>query len=399
MRHRRTLAALLLAIAAAGTSWLLAEEIWVSITTPGDGEFVMGEVEVEADVVAAGTVAEVEFFVDGRPVGVITASPYRMAVDLGDENLPHVFRVVARDTRGNEASHSVRTQPVPINAELELELQQLYVTVTDDGRRVLGLEAEDFTVVDEGDVQEIVTFGRGEIPFTAALLIDASASMFGEKLAAATAGARAFVRGMQELDQAKVLVFSDRILNSTPFASSFSVLSASLSAAHARGGTALNDHLFMALKLLEARQGRRLVVLLSDGIDSHSVLTMESVTEKALHSQAMVYWVRMHRQRGQTDYDESSVSLSSAWRGPAEYRSQLEQLERAVRDSGGKTVDVVRVAQIEPIFVEILRELREQYVLGYYPSNSRNDGRWHKVRVKVERPGLKVRTHEGYLDL
>ncbi len=386
-------------VAASGALLLGAQDIWVSIVQPDDGEYVMGEVVIEADVVAANEVADVEFYVDDRLVGVLTASPYRLSVDLGGENTSHVFRVVARDETGAEAAHAVTTRPVPVNAEIEIELQQLYVTATAGTRRVLDLEAGDFTVLDEGVRQDIVTFARGDVPFTAALLIDASASMFGEKLAAATAGARAFVNGMQELDQAKVLVFSDRILNSTPFTGSAGVLSASLSAAHARGGTALGDHLFMALKLLEEQQGRRLVVLLSDGVDSHSVLSMAEVTEKARHSQAMIYWIRLRRQSGLTDFDEGSANLSSAWRGPEDYRRQVDELTRAVRDSGGQVVVVDRTEQIEPIFVEILRELREQYVIGYYPSNSRNDGRWHQVRVRVDRPDVEVRTHEGYLDL
>ena len=143
------------------------------------------------------------------------------------------------------------TKAIPISAEIAVELQQLYVTVSRNDHRILDLDESEFTVLDEGRRQSLVTFARGDIPFTATLLIDASASMYGEKLAAATEGAATFVRGMQDLDQAKVFVFSDTILNSTPFTDAKQVLSAGLSAARASGGTALHDHLFMALKLLE----------------------------------------------------------------------------------------------------------------------------------------------------
>jgi Ca-activated chloride channel family protein len=67
--------------------------------------------------------------------------------------------------------------------------------------------------------------------------------------------------------------------------------------------------------------------------------------------------------------------------------------------TGGRIIPAHSAAEIEPVFTEILRELREQYALGYYPSEQSNDGRWRKVRVRVERPGVTVRTHEGYLDL
>ena len=376
-----------------------ADEIWISIAEPKNGDFAMGDVLVVADVVAAGEVAEVEFFLDGRAVGVVTSEPFRLRVDLGEANTAHRLQVVGRDRDGNQATDTIVTQAVPINAEIAVELQQLYVTVSEGGKRLLNLDQEDFTVVDEGQEQELVTFARGDIPFTAALLIDASASMHGEKLAAATEGAARFVRGMQDLDHAKVLVFSDTILNSTPFTGSKQVLTAGLGAARARGGTALHDHLYAALKLLEERQGRRVVVLLSDGIDSHSVIPMESVHEMARRSQALIYWIRLRRQTGGPGIGSETVNLSSAWRDANDYRAHLALLERTVRDSGGQILDVTQSEQIRPVFGAILRELREQYVLGYYPSIQRDNGSWHRVRVRVSEPRVEVRTHEGYIDL
>ena len=134
---------------------------------------------------------------------------------------------------------------------------------------------------DEGILQELVTFARGDIPFTAVLLIDASASMFGEKIESAVAGAASFVHGMKELDQAQVMVFSDELLGTTPITDAKEVLTAGLSGTEARGGTALQDHLFVALELIAQRQGRRVMILLSDGVDTHSVVGMPQVFEVA----------------------------------------------------------------------------------------------------------------------
>jgi Ca-activated chloride channel family protein len=354
---------------------------------------------VVAEVLGAAPAAEVAFYVDGRAVGVLTDAPYRLEVDLGEQNIPHRFTVVATDVEGNQARATVETEPVPIARDFEVELQQLYVTATANGRRILDLQPEDFVITDNDEKQELVTFAKGDLPFIATLMIDASASMYGDKLAHATAGAAAFVRGMQPLDQAKVLVYSHQILNTTPFTGNRDVLVTALGGALASGGTALHDHLYTALKLLERRQGRRVVILLSDGVDTHSVLDMEQTFRKARRSQALIYWIRLSRQSGGMAPDEPGTKLQSAWRGADEYRNQFSLLQRVVEESGGRIIRVDRLEEIERIFVQILQELREQYVLGYYPGEQKNDGRWHRVRVKVKRRGVDVRTHEGYVDL
>jgi Ca-activated chloride channel family protein len=329
----------------------------------------------------------------------LISPPFRLEVDLGQENISHRFSVVARDVSGAQATDVVSTEAVPIARDFDVELQQLYVTVTAGSRRVPDLTVEDFVVRDDDEVQKITTFANGDIPFTAALLIDASASMHGERLAYATAGATAFVRGMQELDQAKLLVYSHQLLNTTPFTGNHDLLTTGLSGAEASGGTALHDHLYLAFKLLQERQGRRVLILLSDGVDSHSVLSMDQLYEQARKSQVMIYWIRLTREAGGVAPDEPGVKMWSAWRDSDEFRDQFSLLQQTVDDSGGRTIRVDQIQQIEKVFVQILQELREQYVLGYYPSNRKDDGAWHRIRVKVNRKGANVRTHRGYIDL
>jgi Ca-activated chloride channel family protein len=374
-----------------------AQDIWVSIVEPKQGDLVIGELDIVVEVVARAEISEVEFQLDGRAIGLLTMEPFRMLVDLGEKNIPHRFSVLARDVEGNTATHAVTTQPIPIAADYEVELQQLYVSVTRNGQRVLDLGRGLFEVTDEGDPQELITFARGDIPFTAVLLIDASASMYGEKIESAIAGASLFVHGMQELDQAQVMVFSDQLLSTTPITDTKAVLTAGLSGNEARGGTALQDHLFVALKLLEQRQGRRVLVLLSDGIDTHSVLPMDHVFEIARETNGLIYWIRFAHDSSNPNAGER-VRLSSAWKNTDQYREQLDTLTQAVNQSGGRIFDVASPDEIRPVFIRILEELREQYVLGYYPDNKRNDGRWHRVKVRVEAADVHVRAPRGYVD-
>ena len=91
-------------------------------------------------------------------------------------------------------------------------------------------------------------------------------------------------------------------------------------------------------------------------------------------------------------------SLFSAWHDKDWYRQHLQLLGRAVEESGGTITSVRKLDEIRPGFHGILEELREQYVLGYYPKDLRHDGSWRKVKVKVDRSEVRLLTREGYLD-
>lgn len=289
-----------------------------------------------------------------------------------------------------------RRPPLVVDEAIEVALQQLYVTVTDRrGERVVDLAPEAFDVRDDNRSQEIITFQGGDIPVTAALVVDGSQSMAGEPLEAALSGVEAFAVEMREFDEASVLVFSDRLLARTSFARAPDAVLAGLDQVEATGGSAVHDHLYLALKLLEERQGRRVVLLLSDGLDGHSVVSFDEVAQVARVSQSLVYWVRVRaRQRMAAD-----TLTSGSWVTPRQSLRDHRRLEKLVRQSGGRIVEIDGVADVAWAFREVFSELREQYAIGYYPSPPHAGlGRFRPVRVKVKRPGLEVRTRAGYVD-
>jgi Ca-activated chloride channel family protein len=391
--HRYRAAALALLLAAGGaTPDVRALGPDILLLAPKEGEPVFGTVEVRAEVLSSETVAEVEFLVDGRSVAKFEAPPYQTTVDVGQDNREHRFEVRVWTLSGTRSHHTRTTPALQVDEALDLELQQLYVTVLDAaGRPALDLPQERFRVEDNGLLQTLVTFARGDVPFTAVLLADASRSMAGERLRLAIAGARSFVQGMRRHDEAALYLFSDRLLFASPFASDAGPLEEALTTVQAQGGTALNDHLYLALKQLEARQGRRVVVLLSDGIDIESALTMEEVLFMVRRSQVLIYWIRLLHDGG------GGVIRFSSWRDPAGHRREEELLTTAVRESGGRIVPIRQLEEATRVFDEILGELRNQYVLGYYPSRNDNDGSWHRVQVQVP-GGAQVRAREGYID-
>ncbi len=386
------LRSLLLALSLCVASSAQATSIFVTITSPKPSVPVFDEVEFSAVVTSAEDIERVEFYVDGQEVGSDETSPYWVSVHLGGDNVERQFTVVAYGVSGAQGTASITTPKLDINLEVEVELQQLYVTVTRDGERVLDLDRRNFTVLDNNAREELVTFERGDVPFTAVLLLDASESMKGERLAAATDGARAFLTGLNPLDEAMMILFSDRVLAATPFSNQQEALVTGLESTRAGGGTALNDHLYAALHLLHRRQGRRTVVLMSDGVDVLSVLGIEDVLWRVRRSDALIYWIRLEDER------QPHSSFSSAWRDYETNREQVEGLEQVVKESGGRIAVLTRIEDLKDAFEEILSELREQYVLGYYPSRQRGDGSWRPVKVRVDVYGTRVRTREGYID-
>lgn len=391
-RATPTAAVLALGLALAAAAPLSAEELFVVIEQPAAGEPVFGEVTFAAAVEPLAAVARVELLVDGREVAELLEPPFLVRVDVGHENLQHRFEVRAHGRDGEVAEAFLVSPQVRQDLTVDAELQQLYVTVTRGDERVLDLVEEDFAVIDQGARQELVTFARGDIPLAALLLIDSSASMRGDRLRHALRGAAAFTSLLRPEDDAAVYLFSDRLLVTSPFSSDPEVIYAGLGELRGEGGTALNDNLYLALKRLEERQGRRVVILLSDGIDSHSVLRAENVRWLARRSRAMIYWIRT------VPADEATKARYSSWKDADTYRKEYEELVTLVRESGGRIVDLDALENADAAFADLLRELREQYVLGYYPSNSRNDGTWHRVHVRLEPGGLRVRTRDGYID-
>ena len=369
--------------------------IQVAILEPGPFDPVSGEVRVVMDVEAAEPISRLQLFVDGRLVAELTEPPWEVTLDLGPENEEHFFRAVAHAASGARGEMSLQTPAIEVDEVLELPLQQLYVTVSRGGDRVTGLSREEFRVVDDGSVQELVTFEGGDAPLTAVLLVDSSQSMQGDRLQAAIRGAQAFTAGMRELDEAMAILFGDQLVRATPFTDDPTELRSSLDGAEAGGGTALTDHLYAAFKILDGRQGRRVVVALSDGFDVYSALRMRDVLWKAQRSQAIVYWIQL---QDRTVAGGEPGLYTSAWRDAETNQGEYETLRRLVLESGGRIETIDRIEDVERAFQSILAELRDQYVLGYYPTDLRHDGSWRQVEVRVQGFGNSVRVREGYVD-
>jgi len=366
------------------------EPIMVTIDSPSPFESVFGEIEIAAQVYGEEALDRLELLVNGESVGVLRYPPFSVRVDVGLDNIDRTFEVRAYGRWGGFGSSVVDTHMVSITDQVEVALRQLFVSVTNSAAHDFELDRDSFTVIDSGIRQQLVTFGRGDIPITAVLLVDASESMRGAALEAALSGARSFLDQMNELDEAMLMMFADRPLAVSEFTQDKSELLAELSHIDAGGPTALNDHLYAALRMLDERRGRRVVVLISDGADVLSGLGIEDVLWKIRRSDAQLFWIRLDTQ--------GTLAFSSAWRNAEANQAEWEGLEQAVKESGGRIEVLPGVEQIHQAFANILRDLRSQYALGYYPTERQRDGDWRQVRVKVADSRARIRFRAGYVD-
>jgi VWFA-related protein len=369
----------------------------VNIVKPAAGESIFGEVEVVVEAWPGGSpIQKVELYFDRLRVAVQDKPPYRFTVDAGQENREHQIEAVVWDAAGGSTTARLTTVPLQVDMKIDVHLQQLFVSVDRGGKPLAGLKRVDFTILDDGVPQPIVTFEQGDVPFTAVLLLDASTSMEKPQLDTAVDGVRSFVRAMSRLDEAKLFVFSDRVLVETPFTNLPSILTLGLNDVESQGGTALDDALYLGLKRLDDRLGRKVAVLLSDGVDIESVVPTATVRAVARRSQTMLYWLRL-RPPGE---DKGPLqAYYTAWRDADGNRRELDELRAAVLESGGHIETLQSVEEVPAVLARILTELRGQYVLGFSPSSHRGPGTWHKIELTLSNAqGAKVRVQEGYVE-
>lgn len=137
---------------------------------------------------------------------------------------------------------------IAVDETLDLGLRQIYASIENRrGQRILDLEEDELVVWDDGRRQELVTFERGDLPLTAVLLVDGSFSMEGAPMAAATEGLRAFAAGLAPRDKARILFLTDRVLAMHDVVAGGGPLP-DLGELAADGGSAVNDHLYLALQ-------------------------------------------------------------------------------------------------------------------------------------------------------
>jgi len=263
---------------------------------------------------------------------------------------------------------SVRTVPV-------------YATVVDaSGRLVPDLEQADFTLLDNGKPAEMILFSNESQPFTAVVMLDTSASMTAN-LKLLNRAAEQFVLRLLPVDKAQVGAFNDKIQLSGEFTNDRDALISALNDLYFGNPTRLNDAIGASLDALQGIDGRRVVLVFTDGEDTSSRTGFKTVLERARDEEVMVY----------------SIGLESEYfNGMRVVRSRPSRDLRKIADeTGGGYFELTKTAELAPTFTRVAQELRSQYLIGFAPASL--DGKVHKLEVRVNRTGMTVRARKSYL--
>jgi Ca-activated chloride channel family protein len=256
-----------------------------------------------------------------------------------------------------------------------------YVTVVDGSNRlVTDLARDDFEILDNGRPQEITIFDNEVRPFTVVVMLDTSVSMT-DRLDDLNAGAEQFLLRLLPHDKAMVGAFNDKVeFASTEFIGDRNSLVSSLKRLDFGNQTRLYDGVHASLDQLEHVEGRKVILLFTDGADFGSKLSSGKALDRARDAEVMIYGIGL-----ETEF----------FNGQMVVRSKPDSvLNRFARETGGGYFDLKKDADLNSSFTRIAQELRSQYLLGFSPAAL--DGKVHRLEVRVKRPGLNARSRRSY---
>jgi Ca-activated chloride channel homolog len=293
----------------------------------------------------------------------------------------------AQDTPGPAApvpSESQKTNGKVLKTDTEMTL--VNITVTDPlGRLVTGLEQEHFRVFENGAEQEIIRFASEDVPVSIGVIFDMSGSMT-DKIDKSRLAAVQFFRTANPQDEFFLINFNDRAQLVSPFTASVEELQNRLMYTAAHGLTALYDGVYLGLSQMKgAHNTKKALLIISDGGDNHSRYSETDVRKFVQEANVQIYAIGLFEQDGGPTPEERN--------GPALLYTLTDM-------TGGRAFTVQNLNELPDIATKISMELRNQYVVGYRPSERTHDGKWRKIKVKLRPPKglppLTVDAKSGY---
>jgi Ca-activated chloride channel family protein len=281
----------------------------------------------------------------------------------------------------------------PLTAALKsfranVDLVLVPVTVTDSfNRPVLDLPQQTFTLFEDGVEQQIRHFSCEDAPISVALVLDYSGSMK-NKIEYEREAVREFFTYANPEDEYFIIAVSSKPSLIASSTESIGTIEERLTSAKPQGGTALYDAVYLGIsKLRTARYQRRALVIVSDGGDNRSRYSLKETRSVIEEANVLTYGIGI--------FDDFPVPLFKT----IEERWGRKTMGELTDASGGRTIPADDRRQIPQIAALISRELRDQYVLGYQPSNQMHDGKWHRIRVRLAAAATPRHVHyrEGYV--
>lgn len=268
----------------------------------------------------------------------------------------------------------------------------LPVTVTDGrGATVTGLTKGQFQVFEDNVPRSIASFGEEDVPVSIGIVFDTSGSMQGV-LKRSQEILRRFIDEANPQDEASLVTVSTRPGAEVPFTGDLGTIPQHLLSTEAFGGTALVDAIYSAvIGTRKAHNGRKALLVISDGMDNHSRYSKPELMSLALESDVQVYAISVF----DPPLNRKPIELK-------EEREGLAFLEELARRTGGVALVARGERDAEEAAAKISRAMRDEYVIGLAPSTADSassesgPGRWHPLRVGLDRSGVKTWSRSGY---
>lgn len=351
----------------------------IRLLEPHSGKRYEGSVHAvaEVDLPTGERLDRVEFFLNEARIARLHEAPWAQTIPLPENQRITYLRALAVLDDGNSSEDTVFINAPDDLDRLRVDFVELFVGVHNRrGEVVDGLEGRDFEVFEEGVQQRIARFEFvRDLPVYAGLVLDTSTSMSEELEALMAAASRFFDKVIRSKDRAAVMVFDDSMQIRVPLTNDTRILTDALEGLESRGDTTLYDSLIESLFYFAGLDGKRALILISDGSDSASRYTFAEALEYAQRSGAAIYPIIL----GMSPRD----------------RMVRGRMLRLAGETGGRAYFVTGVEGIDRVYAEIETDLRSQYLLAYQ-STSRSSAGFRSIEVRVLRTGLKATTVPGY---
>jgi len=278
-------------------------------------------------------------------------------------------------------SSTAKTQTLKVDVDLVL----VNATVSDSlGRMVTDLGREHFQLWEDKVEQKVEYFSAEDIPLSIGLIFDATGSMK-DKISTARDAATTFLKTGNPEDDYFLVTFSQRAQLAQDFTSDITRLQDRLLFTPAKGLTPLFDAVYLGLDTMKsASNKRRALLLITDGEDNHSRYSFADIKEFAKERDVQIFAIGIVNPSGELSMGKTGRAI----------------IEDLVNITGGRAFFPDSVYELEDICTKIAVELKNQYVLGYHPTNEAKDGKWRKIRLKLNPPkgisNLSVRGKSGY---
>jgi VWFA-related protein len=383
---------------ALGAAWVLISSVLaqggaIEFITPRHLSTAIGPSSIELRVSPPpGLSADrVVLSVDGQELTTLEGPPWQAQWDAGDGSRGHRIEAVLYLSDGSTERVAVRTSPLRINQVEEVGLVNLYPVVRGSGGAyVADLTPDDFRVLENGVEQSISRFATERRPLRIGIVLDSSLTMEGRKLQNAKKAALEFLDILESGDEGMVVTFNDEVQILQETTRERRRLAKAIESVEAGGGTALYDAVWRTAKKLAEFDGRRVLVLLSDGRDEASngfepgsLHTLEEALNQALRSEVMLFVIGLGRNL------DSELDF---------HRRQTlrDILNRLASETGGRALITPSSGKLRKAFGDIADDLRHQYSIAYKSSDETKDGRWRRVQILTPGRDLEITCRKGY---